>query len=390
MEPIAEYLKESTQLCKEQGWGSYKDQGVFPYCLWKEAPIAEAFYYSKVDIPFVAGLTDGLYGELEGLVLLPKMFYDLSKGMQEFIYAYTWAKLQCTPNKVAMNQKRMGLLLEKLEREQAETSIWSWVKEQWYTGQKELTEYKGKRCEDAEKLRNEVDEFVDFVKEIENIKKLIEEVQANLADYWKQIEQKTNVGRYEEGKITVIVGSLFISAGALAATKIGRIKQILQKLRSFTKGQWDEFFGEANRRVGKKLANIENLLDKNLIEELRIAGVSFDENTLIGLVKSPDGEIVWLDKGLNLVDAQAISVTRRPAGFAHIIEEHGIDFVKKGITETELPEFLLKAVKENNIVDRIGSTSRPVFELSFKGVKQRVAITISNNGYIVGANPISF
>src|SRR5690606_21251729 len=146
-----------------------------------------------------------LYSEVEGLVLLPKMFYDLSMGMQEFIYAYTWAKLQCTPNKVAMNQKRMGLLLEKLEREQAETSIWSWVKEQWYSGQKELIAYKGKRCEDAEKLRTEVDEFVDFVQERENLKQLIADVEEKLADYWNTVNDTDNEARYHHGKIFIVV-----------------------------------------------------------------------------------------------------------------------------------------------------------------------------------------
>ena len=230
---ISEYLKESTELCKEQGWASYKAQGVFPYCLWKEAPIAEAFYYSKVDIPFVAGLTDGLYGEVEGLVLLPKMFYDLSTGMQEFIYAYTWAKLQCTPNKVALNQKRMGLLLEKLEREQAETSIWIWGKEQWYAGQKELTEYEGKRCEDAEKLRNEVDEFVDFIQERENLKQLIADVEEKLASYWVTVNDTDNEARYHHGKILVFAAT-FVVPGLGQLTKIKKVKKILEWIKKAT------------------------------------------------------------------------------------------------------------------------------------------------------------
>ncbi|MFD2099908.1 fibronectin type III domain-containing protein [Flagellimonas iocasae] len=48
---IAEYLKESTELCREQGWGSYKDQGVFPYCLWKEALLPKLFIIAKWTYP---------------------------------------------------------------------------------------------------------------------------------------------------------------------------------------------------------------------------------------------------------------------------------------------------------------------------------------------------
>lgn len=33
--------------------------------------------------------------------------------------------------------------------------------------------------------------------------------------------------------------------------------------------------------------------------------------------------------------------------------------------------------------------SRPIFEVSFNGVSQRVAVTVGNNGYVVGANMVS-
>ncbi|AWX44287.1 hypothetical protein HME9304_01287 [Flagellimonas maritima] len=269
---IAEYLKESTELCREQGWGSYKGQGVFPYCLWKEAPIADAFYYSKVDIPFVAGLTDGLYGEVEGLVLLPKMFYDLSAGMQEFIYAYTWAKLKCTPNKVAMNQKRMGLLLEKLEKEQAETSIWSWVKEQWYTEQKELTEYEGKRCEDAERLRNEVDEFVDFVQERENLKQLIADVEEKLAGYWDTVNDNDNEARYHHGKIFIVVASSLVPVAGWVSKSV-KVKKILQAMRNFTKGQWDEFFNKLDDGI-KNISKIRVKKIDEVVDDLELQEIS--------------------------------------------------------------------------------------------------------------------
>ncbi|SDD34421.1 hypothetical protein [Williamwhitmania taraxaci] len=132
------------------------------------------------------------------------------------------------------------------------------------------------------------------------------------------------------------------------------------------------------------------LLDNALIAELKATlGNKVDVKKLIGLVKNPEGKIVWLDKGVT--NAEAIALGRKKgAGFAHVLEKHATDFLNKGITEADLPEFLLKAAKENNIVKTTGSTSRAVFETTFKGVKQRVTITIGDNGYIVGANPISF
>ncbi|BDW93898.1 hypothetical protein MACH07_27300 [Flagellimonas marinaquae] len=254
LEKLIEYFRETQELCQEEGWASYKDQGIVPWCIWKEADIPQPLYHSKVDLPFVSGIIDGVYQEGEGLVELPKMLYQLGNGINDFIYAYTWAYLQCTPTKVQLTEERLGKLLTKLEAEKKEEGIWSWLKTQWYSVENYVANYKDKKCEDAAKLRSEIDELIAYVKEIENIKKLIEEVQQNLVEYWEEIEQQTNIARYEEGKIMVIVGSLFISAGALAATKIGRVKQILQKLHTFTKSQWDEFFEQANARLGRNLA----------------------------------------------------------------------------------------------------------------------------------------
>ena len=47
----------------------------------------------------------------------------------------------------------------------------------------------------------------------------------------------------------------------------------------------------------------------------------------------------------------------------------------------------------DHLVARVCSSrmqgSRPIYEFTYNGTRQRVAITVSNNGYIVGANPRS-
>ena len=251
----------------------------------------------------------------EGLVLLPKMFYDLSAGMQEFIYAYTWAKLKCTPNKVAMNQKRMGLLLEKLEKEQAETSIWSWVKEQWYTEQKELTEYQGKRCEDAERLRNEVDEFVDFVQERENLKQLIADVEEKLAGYWDTVNDNDNEARYHHGKIFIVVASSLVPVAGWVSKSV-KVKKILQAMRNFTKSQWDEFFGEVGQRLsrngnlfskfGQKLDEIGEVLENGLVKG-KYSGRVFNPNNAGGAIKRLDWKVTEItDEGISIVEKHTL------------------------------------------------------------------------------------
>ena len=58
--------------------------------------------------------------------------------------------------------------------------------------------------------------------------------------------------------------------------------------------------------------------------------------------------------------------------------------------ESDISNFIMQALKENKIVGYQGTgTGRPIYELIYGGVKQRVAITTSGNGFVVGANPTS-
>lgn len=77
----------------------------------------------------------------------------------------------------------------------------------------------------------------------------------------------------------------------------------------------------------------------------------------------------------------------RGSGLAHIIEEHGKQFSKKGIDGSALPDYLLRAVTTGEIVGM--QDTRPIYEFAYNGIRQRVAITVSRNGYIVGDDPKS-
>jgi hypothetical protein len=258
LKKLVDYFKETKDLCQEEGWASYQDQGIVPWCIWKDAEIPRAWYYSKADLPFVAGLMDGVYQEGEGLVELPKMLYQLGNGINDFIYAYTLAYLQCTPNKVKLNEERMGKLLNKLEAEKEEEGIWSWVRTQWYSVENYVATYKDKKCGDAAKLRSEIDELLAYVQEIENIKNLIEQAQQNLAEYWEEIEQKTNVGRYEKGKALVFAGTFVVPfLGQL--TKIKRVKKILEWIKEATP---DDLLRLRNRYADDLTSTTDHLIKK--------------------------------------------------------------------------------------------------------------------------------
>lgn len=115
-----------------------------------------------------------------------------------------------------------------------------------------------------------------------------------------------------------------------------------------------------------------------LIAETQAQGLSISPDKVVGITKDPSGKIVWLERGRGGSGG---------SGLEHIIEQHGKQFNGRGISNSELPGYLLRAVSTGTIVGMQGS--RPIYEFTYNGVRHRVAITVSENGYIVGANPRS-
>ena len=46
-------------------------------------------------------------------------------------------------------------------------------------------------------------------------------------------------------------------------------------------------------------------------------------------------------------------------------------------------------IKYGKIVEKQGRHGRPIYEFKYEGKIRRIAITVGDNGYIVGANPVS-
>lgn len=110
--------------------------------------------------------------------------------------------------------------------------------------------------------------------------------------------------------------------------------------------------------------------------ELAQQNIKHTPEKIIGITRNPEGKIIFLEQG------------NSRAGLQHIVEAHGTDFVNKGIMISEIPDLLMTAVKQNNVVG-IQGRSRTVFLVEFKDKSYDVAIEISRNGFIVGANPKS-
>ncbi len=116
-----------------------------------------------------------------------------------------------------------------------------------------------------------------------------------------------------------------------------------------------------------------------LIDEVIANGEKISPDKVVLITRDPNGRIVWLEEG------------NARAGLQHIINRHGHEFNGKGISNADIPNYVLEAVHQGNIVGTQGKKVPPrtIYEFIYNGVKQRIAVQVADNGYIVGANPRS-
>ena len=120
---------------------------------------------------------------------------------------------------------------------------------------------------------------------------------------------------------------------------------------------------------------------KALIAEVQKRGDKITPADVIGITEDKNGRIIWLETG---------TMEGKPSGLKHILDSHESDFVKKGIESTDIADFVLTAVATGEIVGYQGKgTGRPIYKVTYNGKEYKVAVTVGENGYIVGANPRS-
>jgi filamentous hemagglutinin len=166
--------------------------------------------------------------------------------------------------------------------------------------------------------------------------------------------------------VQAIADQDFATAGAMAGNITGQIVM----------GAIPGAVVAGGAKVSKALKVLAAINAKNkLIDEVLALGEKISKEKVLQIQKLSNGKIVWLEEG------------NASAGRKHILDSHGQDFLNKGISNEEIPDLLMKAIKEGNIVGTNGSAN--VYQTVFNGVQQNVAIGISNNGFIVRANPVS-
>ena len=113
---------------------------------------------------------------------------------------------------------------------------------------------------------------------------------------------------------------------------------------------------------------------EQLIQQLEQRHEKITRENIMRIERLPSGKIVWLETG------------NERAGFEHILK-HLKEFEKQGLPEHELADYIMDALKNGELVGMQGT--REIYEVTYNGITRRVAITVSDNGFIIDANPKS-
>jgi Domain of unknown function (DUF4157)/Pre-toxin TG len=121
-------------------------------------------------------------------------------------------------------------------------------------------------------------------------------------------------------------------------------------------------------------SNLESIEKTELLNELKSSGAKVTESAVIKIAKDNSRKIIYLETG------------NSKAGLQHIILRHGDEFINAGIKLEEIPDLIMDTVIKGKQIGMQGT--RPIYEVVFNGTKRQVAVTISDNGFVVGANII--
>jgi RHS repeat-associated protein len=115
-------------------------------------------------------------------------------------------------------------------------------------------------------------------------------------------------------------------------------------------------------------------IDRSVVDHLDRTQTKYSKDELVAAQWTKDGKAVFLEKG------------NQNAGLEHIMRHAG-EFEGKGVSREKVPELVMQAATRGEKVGMQGT--RPIYEVEFEGQTRRVAVTVGNNGFVVGANPKS-
>jgi len=201
------------------------------------------------------------------------------------------------------------------------------------------------------------DEFQSVQSLMKNINDFPDEV-AGFAKYGEEISKDilNNLTQVSEGTVETLAGA--------------------QKLEIVAQGIKDSGWKPQSIEAYAK-ASADN---QQLFETLVQNTVRFSPESVVGIKRTQDGRVVFLETGSSR------------AGLQHIVERHANDFEARGITQSQIPDAVITAVTSGKVVGQegTGKNARIIYEFSYSGRTQRVAVGEASNGFVVTAHPVSF
>jgi len=120
---------------------------------------------------------------------------------------------------------------------------------------------------------------------------------------------------------------------------------------------------------------------KKLIQEAIEQGIKISPEKIVSIAKV-DGKVVFLETGYQVGD--------KGAGLEHILQPKRVqEFLNQGIAKNEIAPLIMEAVTNGKVITTTGTGKniRNVYEVYFHGKIQKVAVGVSDNGFIVTAHP---
>jgi len=184
------------------------------------------------------------------------------------------------------------------------------------------------------------------------------------------VEQVSTLCASWAAKISTWLRDLVTSLGRLRGLA-GKIAGLIEKI----KGLLGKLVGKGGK--GKDpVRKPTGPSHEELLEELAANGVKHDPDKVLLIGKDADGKIIFLESG------------NAKAGLQHVMD-HADQFADIGVSREKVGQFVFDAATTGKIVGYQGKgTGRPIFEFMFEGKPYKVAVTVGNNGFIVGANPV--
>ena len=287
---IYEYLEN----CHNEGWPAYKEDGMVPYCLWQNA--------EQWPIPFTAGIIDGVYVEVEGIISIDETLQAIKENVGSFIYAYSIAYWDCRQSSYKANQADFEEVISRLKELEQEEGIIAWLQEKYYDSKAEGLEEELSNCNEVYDLRNDVISFIDFITDREEVEALVWKIGKEVFDYIILLDSQTNEAYYEYGRIFTFAAS-FVVPGLGQLSKLKRVKTLLRGVHTIIKeGKWRQLTNKWDEllQLGTKWSRYRNLS-------------KLEQNALSKIDNWPDEVLRRLDEDIS-ANQKLIAIFNKPGG----------------------------------------------------------------------------